>query len=470
MKFINRKKELGVLSALDQKTEPQFIVVYGRRRIGKTTLITHWLKQNRESPSIYWVAHKSSPMVLLEKFSKIVGEARITNIPSGMIFKDWETAFRYIFESSRRKHVRLVIDEFPYLLESCPEVAGILQILWDEYQNNSHLMIILSGSHYHMMRKTFSSGEAPLYGRSTADMLIEEIEPQSLHAFLPRYSKEQVVETFSVIGGVPKYLEMWDDRKPVLKNVEDLLLSPVTIFRQEAMFLIQDEISEPRTYMAVMESIGNGHKTPKAIAEYTGILQNHVGKYLSVLVDLGFIRRLISLEARDCSRSRQGRYELRDSYIRFFFAYVYPHLELIEQNRMKRLMQIIRSQQAAYVGRTGYEELCRQTVTTLGDDNKLPFMPERIGRSWSRGAEIDIAAVNHAERVALLGECKWTSTRVSESIIEGLIEKSRRQRVLHSYHIHYALFSKTGFTKPLVRRAKKENIMLFEGASMDLVC
>ncbi len=469
MKFVNRKRELEILDDLDQKAEPQFVVIYGRRRIGKTTLITHWLKQNDNCLSIYWVAHKSSPMVLLEKFSRIIGQSMLSDIPQGMLFSDWEAALRYIFDLSCKKHIRLVIDEFPYLLESYPAIASILQVLWDEYVDRSHIMIILSGSHYHMMRKVFTSGEGPLYGRSTSDMLIDEIEPKSLHSFLPRYSPEQIIETYSIIGGVPKYLEMWDDRKPVLANVEQLLLSPVTIFRQEAVFLIQDEISEPRTYMAVMESIGNGAKTPKAISEHTGIRQNHIGKYLSVLVDLGFVRRLISLEAKDYSRTRLGRYELRDSYFRFFFAYVYPHLELIEQNRVKRLMDIIRSQQASYVGKTGYEELCRRTVATLGDNNMLPFIPDRIGRAWSREAEIDIVAVNHSDQVVLQGECKWTSVRVSESVLDELIRKSKCQRLLRTYHIHYALFSKSGFTKSLIRRAKKDNILLFEGAAMNPV-
>ena len=138
-----------------------------------------------------------------------------------------------------------------------------------------------------MMRKQFVSGNGPLYGRSTADLLLDEVTLKDLHLFLPRYSQDQVVETFGVIGGVPKYLEMWDDRKPVLANIESLILSPVTIFRQEAMFLIQDEISEPRTYLAVLEAIGCGAKTPAFIARYTGIAINHIGKYLGVLTELG---------------------------------------------------------------------------------------------------------------------------------------------------------------------------------------
>ncbi len=177
-------------------------------------------------------------------------------------------------------------------------------------------------------------------------------------------------------------------------------------------------------------------------------------------------RRLVFLDARDHTRSRQGRHELRDPYLRSFFAYVYPHLELIEQNRIERLMDIVRSQQAAYVGKTGYEELCRRTIATLGDNGQLSFAPDRVGRSWSRDSEIGIAAVNHAERVALLGECEWTSSRVAEPVLDELIQKGKRQRVLNTYHTHYALFAKSGFTQPLIRRTKREGTLLFEGPAM----
>jgi len=161
----------------------------------------------------------------------------------------------------------VAIDEFPYLLESVPEFSSILQMVWDQHARSSHLILLLCGSHYHMMFKEFVSGKGPLYGRSTADLLLQEIAPASIGLFLPRYSPEQIVETYSVIGGVPKYLEMWDDRKPVFKNIEDSILSPVTIFRQEAIFLIQDEIPEPRTYLAILEAIGRGIKSPSAISK-----------------------------------------------------------------------------------------------------------------------------------------------------------------------------------------------------------
>jgi AAA+ ATPase superfamily predicted ATPase len=264
MDFYDRKKEIELLNDIYNRSGAQFVVLYGRRRIGKTSLITHWLNHNIKATSIYRVAHKSSSEMLPEKFSRVV-RPNIPNMDVEFRFKDWDSALRQVVYSAEHRRIILAIDEFPYLLEAVPEISSIMQMIWDQLGGKSKIILILSGSHYHMMFKEFSSGKGPLYGRSTAELLLEEIDFPDIGLFLPRYSPVQLVETYSVIGGVPKYLEMWEDRKTIFKNIEDIILSPVTIFRQEAIFLIQDEISEPRTYLAILEDIGNGTKTPSMI-------------------------------------------------------------------------------------------------------------------------------------------------------------------------------------------------------------
>ena len=467
MGFVNRERELRFLDEINERPGAQFVVLYGRRRIGKTTLVTHWRDKHFDANSIYWVAHKSSPSLLLEKFSHAVCGS-LPEVKSPIVFSDWAGALRQVFELARDRRIILILDEFPYLVQSYPEITSILQTLWDQSAGSTGLRLIVSGSHYHMMKKEFVSGRGPLYGRSTADILLREIPPSDLHLFLPRYSPEQIVETYSVVGGVPKYLEMWDDRKPVMRNVLDLILSPITIFRQEAVFLIQDEISEPRTYMAILEAIGGGVRRPSAIAERTGIAINHVGKYLHSLCELGFLRRLVSLDTQDVARARSGIYEITDSYLRFYFRYIYPHLELIEQERTKRLMEIISADLARFVGSTGFEELARRQIVELGDNHQLPFVPERVGRFWTRKTEIDIAAINRPQRCVLLGECKWTNRKMTPAVLDELKAKAEGLAKISSYKKHYALFSKAGFTRRLIEQAGRDGVLLFSGAEFSL--
>ena len=468
MRFINRDSELNYLEEIYGREGSQLIILYGRRRIGKTALITHWLQASRPDNSIYWVAYKSSSEMLLEKFSRAIKPC-LPNLSADFRFADWEAALRQIFDLAAYQKLIVVIDEFPYLLESVPDFSSLLQMMWDQRSPSSQLIMVLCGSHYHMMFQEFISGKGPLYGRSTADLLLEEIAPSSIGQFLPRYSPEQIVETYSIIGGVPKYLEMWDDRKPVLKNIEDLILSPVTIFRQEAIFLIQDEIPEPRTYLAILEAIGNGIKSPSAISAQTGIAINHVGKYLHTLRELGFIRRVVSLDAADHAHSRMGRYEIKDAYLKFYFHYMYPHLEFIEQQRINRLLKIIEVQHEAFVGKTGFEELARRFVTAVGDNEQLSFVPDYIGRIWNKQVEIDVAAIHKPSRNILLGECKWTTAKLNMAVVEQLRKKAALLAKLNAYTIHYAFFSKSGFTADVIRRAEQDLFLLFEGAHFNRI-
>ncbi len=462
MNFINREQELSLLDDVFARDTSQMMVLYGRRRIGKTRLITHWLKNRVKSQSIYWVAHKSSPGILLEKFSKVIKPC-LENVDADFRFSDWESALHQVFWLARTRKLVLAIDEFPYLVESVPGVTSILQMLWDQNAHETQLMILLAGSHYHMMCEEFISGKGPLYGRSTADMLLEEIEPQDIRLFLPRYSGTQTVETYSIIGGVPKYLEMWDDRKTVFKNIEEIILSPVTIFRQEAIFLIQDEIPEPRTYLAILESIGNGIRSPSQISRQTGILINHMGKYLRSLLDLNFIRRVVSLDASDHSNTRLSRYEIKDAFLKFYFHYIYLNLELLEQKRISRLMEIIRENHDAFVGKTGFEELARRFITRMGDNHELSFLPDYIGRIWNSRAEIDVAAIDKKSQNILLGECKWSRKKMGPAVLDHLVRQSGHLPRIKGYKKHYALFSRSGFTSSLVKRAVKEHVILFEG-------
>jgi len=204
-------------------------------------------------------------------------------------------------------------------------------------------------------------------------------------------------------------------------------------------------------------------KTPTGMSEVTGIALPHVGKYLQTLLFLGLVRRDVSLDVEDPGHTRTTRYEIADPYLRFHFTFLRPNSSLLEQNRLGPLMQIIRDNFDAYVGHTGYEEVCRRLLIGLGDSGALPFAPERVGRVWTRTAEFDVAAIDRKHKAVILGECKWTSRKAVWDALENLERKAGMFRRLEGYKVTYALFCKSGFDRRLLANAASRGVLLFEG-------
>lgn len=465
MGFVNRTAELDTLADLAASGKGELLVVYGRRRIGKTALLLEWLRRHsgkKGMPNGYWVAHKTSSERLLESFSAAM--APLLGVePGELAFTDWEAALGRMFRLAAAERLLLVIDEFPYLVEAVPAFPSLLQKMWDQFGQPSKVVLAICGSHYHMMEDQFFSARQPLYGRATASMLVEEIPRAELSAFLPRYSETQIAETVAVIGGVPSYLALWDDRKPPMRNMEELVMSPSTLFRHEALFLIQEELPEPRTYLAILEALGERLLNPTQIAERSGVPRSHVGKYLNTLVRLRFVRRLISADRQERVNVRTSRYEIRDPYLRFYFAFIYRHPEWIEQGRIKQLRKRVEEQLDAYVGKQVYERWARDALIALGDAEELSFVPDEVGRAWSTKVEIDVLAVNWRKRCAIVGECKWRSRKMGPADLEDLKSRARRLERLAGFTFQCALFSKSGFTKALLEA--EDEVLLFEGPS-----
>lgn len=467
MGFLNRTSELRTLKNLAGSAKAELLVVYGRRRIGKTALLLHWLERNKSVAGAYWVAHKTSSERLLQSFSQAV--APLLNEAAGdLVFPDWEAALLQIFRLGASERLLLVLDEFPYLVDSCPEFPSLLQKMWDRHGQDSQVVLAICGSHYHMMEDQFFSSRQPLYGRATASMLVEEIPRSELGPFLPRYSESQLAQTLAVIGGVPSYLALWDDRKSPMRNVEELILSPSTLFRHEALFLIREELPEARTYLAILEALGSNCMTPTQIAASSGVPRSHVGKYLNTLVRLRFVRRLISVDRQERSNVRTSRYEIRDPYLRFYFAFIYRHPEWLEQGRVGQFRKRIEERMDAYIGKQVYERWARDTLIALGDAEELSFVPDEVGRAWTTKVDIDVLAVNWRERCAIVGECKWRSRKMGAADLEDLKERARRMNRLDGFSFQYALFSKSGFTKRLQGRDDPD-LLLFEGSGCRLV-
>jgi len=453
MKFVNRERELAALDAMWERPGGQFLVLYGRRRIGKTALMLHWAA---DKPSVYWVARRTSVTNLLRDFSQALYRYEHPGVPvdSAFSFPSWEMALRQVGHLAIGERLLLVLDELPYAFAADPSLSSTLQMVWDHDLQHTNLFLVAAGSQIRMVEQEMLSYRAPLYGRATGKMLLRPLSFQALTEFFPHYSAVQRVIVYAVLGGVPTYLRTFDDRQPVEYNIQERILSEVSLFQNEPYFLIQDEIREPRNHLAVLQAIGTGHRQLSDIARAAGLDRSHVGKYLNTLIGLHLVERTVPITVRHPERSRKGHYRIADPYLRFYFRFLAPNQEWIEQGRMERVWQQVEGQLDAFVGRTAFEDLCRSWVLAAGDRGELPFVPERVGRYWDAHTEIDVAAISWSDQALLLGEARWTAQPVGVPVLDGLKTKAERLRPSPEWAVHLTLFSRSGFTELLRRRAE----------------
>ncbi len=268
--FIGRQAEINELNRLLQERArmAQFIVLYGRRRIGKTSLLLHWAQQTRQ-PYVYWVAHRETAEAtrysLTRAFWKYAFPGR--NAPR---FDSWESLFEQMAAIIGNQPLILIWDEFPYAAESDPSLPSHLQAAWDHHFKGRPIMLILAGSHVGMMVDMMSY-QAPLYGRFTGQILLKPLPFAALAEFFPTYSAEERVAAYACLGGVPAYLEWINPQQSLVANIKQHLFAPSGMFRSEPALLVSDLVRETRLYEAILRSIANGAHTPADMAAATGL-------------------------------------------------------------------------------------------------------------------------------------------------------------------------------------------------------
>jgi AAA+ ATPase superfamily predicted ATPase len=459
MDFVNRERELSALDEMWARSGSQFLVLYGRRRVGKTTLMLHW---GADKPTLFWTARRTSTTNLLREFSQAIYRFEHPEMSPDPTFTypSWEMALRHLAHLATERQVLLVLDELPYAFAADSSLPSTLQMLWDHVLQPTQLFMVVSGSVVGMIEQEVLAYNAPLYGRATAKMLLSPLPFAALRHFYPRYSDVQRLTVYAIVGGIPTYLSVFDDSRPVEFNVRERILSEVSLFLNEPYFLIQDEIQQPRNHLAVLQAIGGGQRQFSDIARAAGLDRSHVGKYLNTLTRLRLVRRIVPITVQQPERSRRGHYVIADPYLRFYFRFLAPRQEWIEQGRLDRLWASVEGQLEAYVGLTAFEELCRRWVILQGDAGRLPFLPERVGAYWDRHTQIDVAAISWAERALLLGEARWTARPVGVNTLDALQAKTSSVRPDSDWAVQYVLFSRSGFTAPLRARAAAEGVRL----------
>lgn len=446
--FVDRQAELAFLNQRAAQSKAQLILLYGRRRVGKTRLLLHWAQQSELSYT-YWSAEKE-PADLQRR--KLYGQLQSIPVRRTPLFDSWAELWTAVSEIvGDKKHI-LILDELPYALDSDRATLSALQHAWDHLFQHSNLIIVLCGSQVRVMESILYH-QSPLFGRMTGQWHLQQLPFHSLQEFFPTYSAAERVALYALVGGVPAYLDWLDKKIGLVDNIRDVMLQGGSIFLAEPMFLLYDEVREPQSYLTVLKAIGEGNHTLKEIQTATMISTSHLSPYLTRLQELKLVERRLPMLMPPAKRrkSRSGRYHLLDGYFRFYFRFIAPFAAQLPFYPDPILAKV-RNELRAFVGLTAFEELAQQWVQQQARRGKMPFMPEFIGRHWSRTVQIDVAAVNWRDKQVLLGECKWGDNPVTKQVARELFERKtpRVEKELAQYganwQLHHAFFARAGFT------------------------
>lgn len=464
MKFIGRRSELNTLEN-EYARSGGFVVVYGRRRVGKTTLIKEFIK---DKTAFYFLATEETESQSISRFSGVIARATDNIYLKNANFTDWLDLFRIVSEYKPDEKKVLVIDEFPYLVKTNPAFPSILQNAWDEILKNANVMLILSGSLISMMQKHALSYDSPLYGRRTAQIRLLPL------SFTEVYSEqsltfEQAVEQYAVTGGVPKYLEFFSDSRPLEEQLVSAVFSKNGFLYEEPNFLLKSEALTAVNYFSVIRAIADGNHKLGKIAGVLGQDSFSLTPYLSTLTDLGFIEKRTPITEQNPEKSRKGLYFISDNFIRFWFRYVYPYKGELELENVQTVFdEMNKDFRKNFVAFT-YEDICRNIFSELCRQKEISFVPSKIGSYWlndlDSDTEIDVMAVDNKNRLLFAGECKYHEKPIDADVCFALKKKIENntdiKKAYPGYKIIYGIFSKSNFTDRLKDTAEKnENILL----------
>lgn len=447
--FIDREAELQALEREYARGGSSFVVVYGRRRVGKTELISRFIRNRR---SLYYLATEEPELQNLESFQSVAADFLHSDLLRAARISRWEDVFREIARTCGPTDERavIVIDEFQHLGRANPAYPSIFQRIWDTMLKDANVMLVLCGSLISLMRNQVLSEESPLYGRRTAQIRMRQIPFLHYRESLPGRSTRELVERYAVTGGVPKYIELFEDEKDVYSAISANVLDRSGFLYDEPNFLLQREVPDVGTYFALIRAIAGGAHRPSEISRSFGVRQTSLGKYLKTLIDLDVLERQVPVTECNPDKSKKSLYRIKDNFFQFWFRFVLPSLSYLETGRTaaveKRIREHFIDGHVAYV----YEDVCRERLWGLADSGELGFVPERVGRWWSGSDEIDVVGLSASEGRAVWGECKFWKDPVGANVLRALEEKAARVPWERDRRTDaFALFSASGFTDEL---------------------
>lgn len=473
--FVGREVELKFLQDKYTEERGQLIVLYGRRRVGKTETLREFCK---DKPHVFFSCTQTTDLVQLRNFS---GRMFKEDIPAKNYiseFADWEKAFRAVLDLPYGNQKKLlVIDEFPYMCRGNKSIPSILQNLWDAELRDRNVMIILCGSAMSFIEKELLSEKNPLYGRATGIYKMKEMGFYDVVKFFPEYSDCDKVLTYAVLGGIPHYLRQWNPKLSVDENIKRNILTKDCILYSEVEFLLHQELRETPIYNSIIEAVALGNTklndiSRKSLLEDTA----KTSVYLKNLMELGIVEREFSVDAKIKERANSGRgtYRLTDNFFRFWYAFGFANYSQLEEGDVDGVYEYVVKPALHEFASFAFEDVCREFVRMLQKKNELPFRYSKMGRWMGKTTvrdetasdglrtaetEIDLLCIGKDAKEYLVGECKFKGIPFSYS--EYLDTLAKLTPLKEKSKFYYALFSESGFDQKILDCAAMNETQLY---------
>ncbi len=454
--FHCRQKELKEMNRLYSGNKFECIIIYGRRRIGKTALINEFCKDKK---TIFFSAINATPKENLENLSKAIYTAENEDYINIPVYQNFDMALEKIGSLGKDKRVVFVIDEYPYLAKADESFSSRLQHIIDHKWQNSKIFLILCGSSMNFMENQVLGYESPLYGRRTAQFKIKALNYKEITEFNKNLSDEQQALVYGITGGIPHYINKLDINKDIDEALLNNIFNSSSYLFEEPENLLKQELREPAVYNSIITAIADGYSHLNEIATKVGQETGLCSKYIKVLIDLGIIKKENPITE---TTSRKSIYILEDNFFRFWYRFVPKNITAVNSNKISAVYkQSVKQFLPEYMGLI-FEKMCKEYLLYYAKN--LPINLTDIGQWWGTNKEekkeiqIDIVGTSADKKEYIIGSCKYTNSVIGTEEYELLKKYSAVFGKGEKYH--FFIFSKKGFSKNLTDLSRKENIRL----------
>ena len=454
--MIGRQNELGVLNDLYHSGRFEYLVMYGRRRVGKTTLLQEFAKGKE---AVFFPAREKNDALNLHDFSQLVqikyDGAFIAS------FEGWKDAFEYI-DRKTTKRTLIIIDEFPFIAEENPSVKSILQHAIDHlWKNNRNIFLILCGSSVSFMETDIMGSKSPLHDRQTSSMEVTPFDYYDSSLFYPRYSNEQKLTAYGILGGVPRYLEAFDDSLSIEKNIADKIIKKGSYLNEEPSNLLKAELREPNVYNSILSAIATGRNRVQEMADYLHEENTKVSKYLTILQTMRLVEKVVP--CGEGANSRKGIYRLTDNFFRFWFRFEFTNNAYYEMLGAKAASKEITDGLSDYMGEA-FEGICKEYFVRRAKKGDLPFVPYKMGKWWGNNPyikeqdDVDLLMLDKTGKKGIFVECKYTNSKMPHKEYDDLKNAMQAFPDLEEKYMYFV--SKSGYEASVIRHAREDGAVL----------